>query len=197
MRRLKSVGALFTMGKTMLIRSLVCAVLILAPVSGFAQNAERGVTIEVDATVRSVDPETRRIVLDNSSTGESEIIFAGPEVVNFDQIETGDKVKAVYTLGIAARMADPGEVDSAVEVDGQAMEGEKPGALSGTMVTLILEFLSFDPANSVATVKDSSGVEQMIEVETDAGREFAAELKAGDRVALTFTEGLAVGIVAD
>lgn len=181
----------------MLIRFLTCAVLIFAPMFGLAQSAERGVTIEVDATVRSVDPETRRIVLDNSTTGESEIIFAGPEVVNFDQIETGDKVKAVYTLGIAARMADPGEVDSAVEVDGQAIEGEKPAALSGTMVTLVLEFLSFDPETSLATVKDGSGMEQMIEVETEAGREFTSELQAGDKVALTFTEGLAVGIVED
>lgn len=181
----------------MIIRFLTCAILILAPVFGLAQTAERGVTIEVDATVRSVDAETRRIVLDNSTSGESEIIFAGPEVVNFDQIKAGDKVKAVYTLGVAARMADPGEMDSAVEVDGQAMEGEKPGALSGTMVTLVLEFLSFDADKSVATVKDSSGMEQMIEVETEAGREFAAELEAGDKVALTFTEGLVVGIVAD
>lgn len=181
----------------MLIRFLTCAMLVFAPVFGLAQTAERGVTIEVDATVRSVDPDTRRIVLDNSTTGESEIIFAGPEVVNFDQIEAGDKVKAIYTLGVAARIADPGEVDSAIEVDGLAMEGEKPGALSGTMVTLVLEFLSFDADKSVATVKDSSGMEQMIEVETEAGRQFAAELKAGDKVALTFTEGLAVGIVEE
>lgn len=176
-------------------RLLICAAVALAPLMGFAQTAERGMTIEVDATVRSVDPETRRIVLDNSTTGESEIIVAGPEMVNFDQIKAGDQVRAIYTLGVSARMAALGEMDSAVEIDGQAMEGETPGALAGAMVTLVLEFLSYDPENSIATVKDSSGAEQMIEVETEAGRKFATELSSGEKVALTFTEGLAVGIV--
>jgi len=181
----------------MIVRSLAAIILALLPSLGFAQSAERSVTLEVNATVRSVDAETRMIVLDNEATGQSEIIVAGPEIVNFDQIEAGDKVKALYTLGIAARMAMPNEVDGALEVDGQAMAGEKPGALTGTAVTLVLEFLSFDPVASIATVKDSSGTEQMIEVETDAGREFAKELNSGEMVALTFTEGLAVGIVEE
>ncbi len=181
----------------MIKRILATVILSLTPVYGFAQSAERGVTVEVNATVRSVDAETRKIVLDNETTGQSEIIVAGPEIVNFDQIEAGDKVKAIYTLGIAARMAMPNEVDSAVEVDGQATEGEKPGALTGTAVTLVLEFISFDPDASVATVKDNTGTEQMIEVATDTGRSFTSDLKAGDMIALTFTEGLAVGIVKD
>lgn len=172
-------------------------ILSLAPVFAFAQSAERSMTMEVNATVRSVDVETRRIVLDNETTGQSEIIVAGPEIINFDQIEAGDKVKAVYTLGIAARMAMPEEMDSAVEIDGQAMAGEKPGALAGTAVTLVLEFISFDSDASIATVKDSNGTEQLIDVKSDAGRAFASDLKAGDMVALTFTEGLAVGIVTE
>lgn len=181
-----------------MIKQVLASVIIsLAPVLGFAQSAERSLTVEVNATVRSVDAETRQIVLDNETTGQSEIIVAGPEIVNFDQIEAGDKVKAIYTLGIAARMAIPDEVDSAVEVDGKAMEGEKPGALTGTAVTLVLEFISFDADASVATVKDNNGTEQMIEVETDAGRAFAVDVKAGDMIALTFTEGLAVGIVEE
>ena len=181
----------------MLVRSLAAIILALLPILGFAQSAERTMTLEVNATVRSVDAETRMIVLDNETTGRSEIIIAGPEIVNFDQIEAGDKVKALYTLGVAARMAMPNEVDGVLEIDGQAIEGEKPGALTGTAVTLVLEFISFDPVASIATVKDSSGDEQMIEVETDAGREFAKELNSGEMVALTFTEGLAVGIVEE
>lgn len=181
----------------MIVRSLAAIILTLLPSLGFAQTAERSLTLEVNATVRSVDADTRVIVLENESTGQSEIIVAGPEIVNFDQIEPGDKVKALYTLGIAARMAMPNEVDGALEIDAQAIEGEKPGALTGTAVTLVLEFISFDPAASIATVKDNSGAEQMIEVETDAGREFAKELNSGEMIALTFTEGLAVGIVEE
>jgi len=181
----------------MIYRLVLCAALVFVPVFAFAQSAERSITLEAEATVQSVDPDTREIVLRNSKSGETEVIVAGPEVVNFDQLEVGDTVKAVYTVGIAARMAAPGELDSAVELDGQAMEGEKPGALSGTMVTLVLEFISFDPDMSIALVRDSTGMEQSIEVESEAGREFATKLSAGDMVALTFVEGIAVGIVEE
>ena len=174
---------------------LAVLAMVLLPVLAAAQTAERSVTIEVDATVRSVDAETRRIVLDNSTTGESEVIIAGPEVVNFDQIAAGDKVKALYTLGVAAAMAAPGQSDSVSMLDAHAAKGETPGAVSGTAVTLVLEFVAFDAANSMATVIDSTGAEQMIEVVSDEGREFASALSKGDKVALTFVEGLAIGIV--
>ncbi len=181
----------------MLTKILTSAFFLILPALSFAQTAERSVTIEADATVKSVDPDTRLIVLQNSETGEEETILAGPEVKNFDQIEEGDTVKAMYTLGMAASIAFPGEVDSLVELEGQAAEGSTPGMAAGTMVTLILTFVSFDNASSIATVTDSSGTEQMIEVETDVGREFVEQLSPGDKVALSFTEGLAVGIVEE
>lgn len=174
---------------------LAILAMLLLPTLAAAQSAERSVTIEVDATVRSVDAETRRIVLDNSTTGESEVIIAGPEVVNFDQIAAGDKVKAIYTLGVAAAMAAPGQTDSVALLDARAAEGSTPGALSGTAVTLVLEFVAFDAEKSMATVIDSTGEEQMIEVMSDEGREFAGGLAKGDMVSLTFVEGLAIGIV--
>ena len=169
----------------------------LAPVVALAQGAARELTFEVEATVTEIDAESRTVVLENASTGETESIIAGPEVVNFDQIEVGDTVRAAYTVGIAARLAEPGEIDTVTEIGARAAEGDKPGAAGGTIVTLVLEFVSFDPASSVATVKTSDGVEERIEVASDEGRAFAESLSAGDKVALTFTEGVAVGIVQD
>lgn len=134
-------------------------------------------------------------MLQNDASGETASIVAGPEVANFDQIEVGDRVKAQYIVGIAARMAEPGEVDTITELGARAAAGEKPGAASGTMVTLVVEFLSFDPATSLATVKTSDGAEEMIEVASEEVRAFAEGLAAGDKVALSFVEGVAVGIV--
>ena len=180
-----------------MLRQLFAAALVAVPVLVSAQSADRVLTLETTAKVLSVFPDTRTVVLDNEGTGETEFITAGPEVINFDQIEVGDTVKAVYTVGVAARMALPGEVDTITELEAAASEGEKPGALAGTAVTLVLEFVAFDAASSIATVKTLDGVEEMIEVMSDAGRDFAAELSAGDKVALTFTEGVAVGIVEE
>lgn len=176
---------------------MAAACTAVATVSALAESAERSITIEANATVLNVVPETRTVVLDNHATGETEFIVAGPEVINFDQIDVGDTVKAVYTLGIAARMALPGEGDSVTELEALAAEGEKPGALSGTAVTLVLEFISFDAETSVAQVKTTDGVAQAIDVVTEQGRAFASDLSPGDMVALTFTEGVAVGIVEE
>lgn len=180
-----------------MLRQIFAAALVAVPVLVSAQSADRVLTLETTAKVLNVFPEARTVVLDNQDTGETEFIAAGPEVINFDQIEVGDTVKAVYTVGVAARMALPGEVDTITELEAAASEGEKPGALAGTAVTLVLEFVAFDAASSIATVKTLDGVEEMIEVMSDAGRDFAAELSAGDKVALTFTEGVAVGIVEE
>lgn len=181
-----------------MLKHLTAAALVAcAPIAVLAQSAERSITLEANAKVLNVFPDTRTVVLDNSSTGATEFIVAGPEVKNFDQIEVGDDIKAVYTVGIAARLALPGEVDTITELEARAAEDSKPGAAAGTAVTLVLEFLSYDPEATVARVKTSDGVEQPIFVGSESGREFAAQLSAGNKVALTFAEGVGVGIVRD
>lgn len=168
---------------------------VLLPAAASAQMANRSVTAEIEAVVKSVDAETREIVLEDPETGASELIVAGPEVRNFDQIAVGDTVKAQVMLGVTARMALPEEKDSAVVVEGRAKEGETPGAVEAVAVTLVLELLGYDAETHIAMLRDQDGIQRSVFVESDVGREFAAGLSVGDRVAVTFSESLAIGIV--
>ncbi|WP_425093962.1 hypothetical protein [Tropicimonas sp. S265A] len=177
-----------------LLRILAC-LLWLLPSLAAAQTAERNLTVEIDATVAAIDADTREITLRDPENGATQVIVAGPEVRNFDQIAVGDTVRAVYSLGLVARMAQPGENDSVAALEGSAVEGEKPGAVDVVAVTRVLELVSYDAETFVATLRDSDGHLRSAVVETEDGRAFAANLSPGDKVALTFSESMAIGIV--
>jgi len=160
-----------------------------------AQSVDRMETHQLSAVVQSVDPVTRQILLRFEDTGELKVIVAGPEVVNFDQIEAGDRVVAVIALGVAAEIARPGEAGTATAVvGGAAEEGEKPGLVTGTAVAMVVTFESFDEATSKAIAMDDDGVRREFDVQTEEGRAFARTLTPGDRVRLVFSESLAIGI---
>lgn len=149
--------------------------------------------VEASATVQTVDKQTREILLVDDASGDSFVLVAGDEVKNFDQIDSGDKVKVVYSLGRAARMALPGRAGTtSTVVAGTAEEGAKPAAAIGSVTTTVLEFVAYDPGTAQATVINAEWIERTVTVETSEGREFASRLKKGDKVEVTFTEALAV-----
>ncbi|MDJ0992956.1 MAG: hypothetical protein QNI90_05240 [Dinoroseobacter sp.] len=176
---------------------LLALLLSFLPISATAQMADRSLTIETSAVVDGIDPDTREIVLKDPETGATELIIAGPEVRNFDQISIGDTVRAQVTLGITARMALPGESDSVASLEGRAQEGETPGALDAVALTRVLELVSYDQETFVAVMRDDDDIYRSIFVESEVGREFASGLAAGDRVAITFSESVAIGIVEE
>ena len=170
------------------------AALSLLAAPALAQDSVKVVdVVEASATVQTVDPETRQILLKDNADGDVFVVTAGEEVKNFAQIESGDQVKIAYSLGRAARMALPGQTGtSSAVVGGTAEQGEKPGLAVGTVTTTVLEFVSYEPGPRQATVIDAEGVERTITVETPEGQEFASELNKGDKVEITFTEALAI-----
>ena len=68
---------------------------------------ERSQTEEVTASVESVDPATRELVL-KGSKGTRLAMVASPEVRNFEQIKPGDKVVASYQQALAAEVKPRG-----------------------------------------------------------------------------------------
>jgi hypothetical protein len=171
----------------------------LASVAGspaVAQEAEVTETLTVSATVQIVDQVTREVLLRDDATGEVFMLQAGPEVRNLAQLEPGDVVEATWVLSVAARMALEGEEGSAAAmVGGRAEEGAKPGALVGEAVSTVVTFLSWDAAANVATVEDAEGVVRRVAVRRPEMQAYAADLSRGDRVEITFTEAVAIGVV--
>jgi hypothetical protein len=72
---------------------------------------QREAVEEASATVVSVDASTRVIQL-KGEDGRTGAFTAGPEVRNFAQIRTGDKVIVSYYRGITAQVLPPGSAAS-------------------------------------------------------------------------------------
>jgi hypothetical protein len=101
-------------------------------------------TIEAQATVEAVYPESRLLVL-NGASGSS-VIAAGPEVKNFDQIKVGDKVKVAYKAAIAAKISNSKE-DPKTTVDAAAYtapKGSMPAAAVGQTIKTTVQIESVD-----------------------------------------------------
>ncbi|MEO1089102.1 MAG: hypothetical protein AAFX81_00595 [Pseudomonadota bacterium] len=155
-------------------------------------SVERAVTS--NAVVEAVDAQTRDVTL-RTSDGRSITVEAGPEVRNFDQIDVGDTVQAVYVESVAARLAAPDDTapTETTTVAGRAEPGEKPAAVAGVSIETIIDVLSYDPALNLLTFRTPEGVTHSLVV--DPGMvDFASTLQRGDRVAITYNEAVAVGI---
>ena len=154
-------------------------------------------TVEATAVVTDIDPENRQVGLETDD-GRQLTIIAGPEVRNFDQIDVGDTVKAVYTRAVAAFLAEAGD-DAAgadVAVAGvRAEEGAKPAAAVGQEVRTVVEFLSFDASNNVVTFVPSDGFVRSVVVRKSEMQAFAKTLQPGDKVEIAFAEAVGIGVL--
>lgn len=157
------------------------------------ETAVRTRAVEINASVEAVDRERREVML---RTGEGRYFTAslGPQVRNFDQIETGDTVRVVYAESVVAEMAavDDGGEPIGTAVVARAAEGARPAAVVAGEVTEVVTFESFDPATGAVTFTTPDGLTHS--VVAPAMRDFAMRRRAGDRVRVTYTEGVAVAV---
>ena len=160
------------------------------------QRASISQELTLESSVRAVNPETRQITLHNED-GSDVVIVAGPDVVNFDQIEVGDTVRAQYRETLAAERLDPDEPtrEPMAEVAvAQAEPGEKPGAgvAAGAAVTVTVQ--SVDHDQHIVVFSDESGALQTVRAQQEEGQAFVAGLKTGDRVQLVYSEAIAITV---
>lgn len=107
-------------------------------------SAERNVSVNTIGTIRELDKDARTMVL--RIDGRFLTMTATEQMVNFDQLEAGDRVRVQYEEAVAVRMALPEEEDLLV-VQGAAVAapaGGLPGALSGEAALLSATFLDYD-----------------------------------------------------
>ena len=160
------------------------------------ETASREDVLTLEAVVQTVDLETRQVLLIDE-TGQPLEFVAGPEVRNLPQLEPGDRVRIEYFEAVAARMAEPGDLDTpvAVAAAGRAAEGEKPGGFVAASEEMVVEFVSYDPATEIVTIVTPEGEVLSLPLRSAEMRAFAAGRSPGDRVHVTITESLAVAIV--
>jgi Cu/Ag efflux protein CusF len=151
---------------------------------------------EISATVVSVDPKSRIIEL-RGEEGRTGAFTAGPEVKNFAQIRTGDKVVVSYYRGIAAQVLPPGTTKNEVnqiDLASTAQPGAKPGAGVGSAIRGTVVVQTIDTKANTITVRKPDGTSRTLPVESEEGRTFIKKLKKGDKVDVVYAEALAVEV---
>jgi hypothetical protein len=158
------------------------------------EPAARELTLEVTAVVESIDLKTRHIVL-KTDDGRTLTIVAGPEARNLDQLEPGDRVKAVYYESVAVQMAaDQASGSQTSSAAVRAPKGEKPGGAVGATVRTVVTMISYDSSTNIVTFTTPDGLSHSLVVKPEM-REFAGALNPGDRVEIVYTEAFAIGVI--
>jgi hypothetical protein len=148
--------------------------------------------VQVSAQVVAIDRRTRTITL-KGPEGKVADIVAGPEVRNFDQIQTGNMVVARYAQALSLELRKTtGSRDLAVTgLAASAAPGERPSAAVAGQVTAVADVIAVDPPNMVITLKGPRG--NIVDLHVKNPDHFKV-VKQGDQVLVTYTEALALSV---
>ena len=161
--------------------------------------AQRGVpggvivqTYKITVTVTAVDAASRKVTL-TMADGAKTIVKAGPEVVNFDQIQVGDQVKATVAEQLVMFMRKNGEPANDGEAAAVALApvGAKPGVVMANTVEVTGKVEAIDLAHRKATLRFPDGTSKTFKVRKDVDM---TKGKIGDEVVFRTTEALAISV---
>ncbi len=154
----------------------------------------------VTAKVVAVDPEARLLELQGP---HNVVTIEVPESVHdLETIAVGDEVAVTYYVGVAAVFAgktkEGDEPDREVEVRAgsvTAPPGTAPGRAVGRSVTAKVTIQSVDKEFQTVTFTGPRGLTRVVGVNDPKMQTFAAKLKPGDQVEITYYEALAARVV--
>lgn len=160
-----------------------------------AETAEGAVIVDTfttSATVTALDASKRKVTLTFPS-GSRTTYKAGPEVVNFGQIQIGDRVKATVTEEVAIYLGQ-GAPPSAMASAGVALApvGAKPGGVLVDTMQVTAKVTAIEAKKRKVTLELPDGTSKVLKVGKQAD---LASVKPGDTVTVQVSEGLALAVV--
>jgi len=149
-------------------------------------------TMEVSVKITAVDTAKRKLTL-LLPNGKKTKVKVGPEVVNFDQIKTGDLVTATLTEETVVYLDEEGAAtpDGAAAMVALAPEGAKPGGLVAGTVKVTATVAAIDPAKRTATLRFEDGHTETFPVRDDID---LSQRKVGEKVVFLVTEMIAISV---
>ncbi len=181
-------------------RAAVRATLVAATALGIAACSTTPAPLALSdtqkavATVEAVD-QAKRLVTLRAADGKTMTVQAGPEVRNFAQIRTGDRVVVEYREALLAEVVKKGTgtTDAGVAA-ARAAPGERPGMAAADFVRFPVTVYDVDAAQNVVEVTGPRGFNRRIKVSDPKAQQFIRGLKRGDEVEVTFTEAMAISV---
>lgn len=149
-------------------------------------------TMEVSVKVAAVDTAKRKLTL-LLPDGEKTKVKVGPEVVNFDQIQTGDMVTATLTEETVIYLDEEGGATTggAAAMVVLAPKGAKPGGLVAETIKFSATVISIDPGRRIATLRFEDGHTETFPVRADID---LSQRKVGEKVVFWVTEMIAISV---
>jgi Cu/Ag efflux protein CusF len=147
-------------------------------------------TVTLTAEIQAIDSATRVVTLKHAD-GLLESIYCGPEVQRFNELKVGQKVTFTYHEAMIASIAAPGAASKEPATTVVRGTGDKPAAIMAQKMSAVVTVLAIDPKVPSVTIQREDGSKMSFKVETPKAIE---GLKAGDKVQITYTQGIAVSV---
>lgn len=149
-------------------------------------------TVTTTDTVKSIDYQNRVVTL-RSPNGESETYKVGPNMINFDQIHVGDKVRATVAESLAVDVRKPGtppNVGDSVTV-ALAPKGEKPAMLVAKTEEATAKIMDVNSMSRNITLAWLDQTPRTIKLAPGVD---ISNLKKGDDVVVRYTDAVALAV---
>ena len=162
----------------------VITLLTASMIFGQQRSVTTTETVTTKSTIVAIDKATRTITL-RDSKGHDTVVHASDQVQRFDQLKEGDVVSATYTQSVAIAIRKPGA--AAPPKEAEKIVRDSTGAKVTSQRTASVTVEEIDIPGMKVVVKDAKGAKTTYKAKDIAN---LRELKVGDKVDVTFTEGL-------
>ena len=149
-------------------------------------------TFKMTATVTHIDTDKRKVTL-LTRDGKETTVKCGPEVINFDQIQVGDKLKIWVTQELAVAMGTAGasSSDGGADMVALAPKGAMPAGMMASTVQATAKVTAIDLKHHKATLQLPDGSSKTFAVRPDVD---LTQRKVGEEVVLRFAEAMAITV---
>ena len=176
--------------------TFVLAALAVAALGTVAQaqtqkTVGRGASVTVTATIVAIDSTSRLVTL-KGPDGNSETVYAGPEIKRFAELKVGQSVTFSYYESIVFAIQKAGDV-AKPPIDPTLVRGTgaTPGGMFSQQVTTTVTVNALDPKVPSIAVTAEDGRKLSFKVEDARNLD---GVKAGDKVKITYTQALAISV---
>jgi ribosomal protein S17 len=177
-------------------RILLLCLLALATMgalsSALAQKVVSQDAIVTETAVIVAIDATNRLVSLKAEDGTVETIYAGPDILRFNELKVGDTVIFKYHESVVYAIQKPGEKPPAPgSISLVRGTGPKPAGTVSQVETTVVTVEAIDAAVPSITIKTEDGRTLSFKVED---KKNLGTVKVGDKVQITYTRALAVSV---
>ena len=149
-------------------------------------------TYQLTATVTAIDKASRKVTL-MGRDGIKQTVKVGPEAINFDQIQVGDRLKLTVAESLVVYVAGEGETpsDSAAQLVALAPRAPSRAAIMAATTKVTAKITAIDAEHRKATLQFEDGTTQTVAVRPDVD---LGKRKVGETVVIRATEELAIAV---